>query len=590
MLDAIPLSEQLVDFFAETGCSVYDDVDKMRWLRLATAHTSFLYEYGLSDVVSQLVLRGLEELAKRHVRAAVLDLYVKDHQPKKVGQQSTALNVDVRRAWDALVAFPIFEDAIHLGKGEAAVAQERRSKSSVVVIHQLVGVAALLGGHQTVRRLVDRALASAPSASTAQEPAIDWRTMLQSNVGDGELTWEFERTGPDHNLTFTAKISDARGRSAEGSGPSKKTATREASAAFIRRWIPHVLADDETRGDTPVRGRPETPRVYEHAPRSHHKVIAELMTKFELPQRAAPYLAQALTHSSWVYENQQEAKHAHQRDNSLLAHHGAVVADLLMAHYQVQTALSSTAKPEPGSLTTLTPEERTWRDLFAAMRLSAGLMLGSGQRSNPEPAYANAMQAVLAVAWRTHGPRLLTRRPAILNEWIRSNGPIQDTATRLQRTCAIFGIQLEFDFRRRGELHRSEYAATVRVCDGDAQITVAGDWVLGSKTLAKKRCAEHVLNVLGEITNSEKWNLSSEGYRAAAFLLRAQLKNATQPDQRDLAWCCLQGHLGTSYVLVGDHEAYDAWSRQVDKLIGDRPTESDPRLVDFYLRCLEAVR
>ena len=589
VLDAIPLDEYLVDFLAETGCPVYDDVDRMRWLRLATAHTSYLYEYGLFEVVGPSVLRGLEELAKRHVQVAVLDRYVHDHQPKKVGQQSTAFNADVRRAWEALAALPVFEGAMHFGAGEAALLRERRLKSLGVVVHQIVGVAALLGGHNTVCRLVDRALADAPSTSAAPEPEIDWRTMLHSNVRDGELVWEWERTGPDHELTFTAKVTDGRGRSAEGAGSSKKAANREVAAAFIRRWMPHVLSADGTRGDAPVSGRSETPRAYEHASRAHRKTVDDLIALFELPQAAAPYLAQSLTHSSWIYENQREAQLAHQRDNSLLAHQGAVVADLLMAHHQVRAVLCRTARPEPGELTALAPEERIWRELFARMRLGPGLMLGFGQRSAPEPAYANAMQAVLAVAWRAHGARLLSTRPAVLNEWVRTNGSVLDTATRLQRTCAMFGIQLEFDFRRRGEDHLSEFAATVAIHDGDARLTVAGDWTTGGKTFAKKRCAEQVLNVFREITHCEEWNLPEEGRRIAGFLLRAQLRNAVQTGQRDLAWCCLQGHLGTSYVLAGDHEAYDAWSRQVDKLIDDRPTETDSRLVDFYLRSLEAA-
>jgi hypothetical protein len=155
----------------------------MRWLRVATAHTSYLYERGLSEVVDRSVLRGLEELAKRHVRTAVLDRYLHSHQPKKVGEQSEALNANERHASEALTALPIFEDAMHLGVGEAALIQERRSKSPGVIAHQIVGVAALLGGHNAVRRLVDCALASAQSTSTASEPAIDWQIMLHSNVG-----------------------------------------------------------------------------------------------------------------------------------------------------------------------------------------------------------------------------------------------------------------------------------------------------------------------------------------------------------------------------------------------------------------------
>jgi hypothetical protein len=57
-----------------------------------------------------------------------------------------------------------------------------------------------------------------------------------------------------------------------------------------------------------------------------------------------------------------------------------------------------------------------------------------------------------------------------------------------------------------------------------------------------------------------------------------------------LELCRLDGHLGVSYVLAGDDEAYEAWSRQVGDLIGDRPTRSDPRLAPFYRRIAEVAR
>gem|GEM_PF-4566866 len=589
VIDAIPLSEQLVDFLAEVGCSVYDDINRMRWLRLATVHTSYLHEYGLSEVIDRSVLHGLEELSKRHVQVAVLDSYVHKHQPKKVSQQATQFNANIGHAWEALAALPIFEDAMQLGTGETGLVHERRSRSPVVVLHQIVGIAALLGGHDVVVRLIDRAISSAQVTTAAPEPAIDWRTTLESSTRDLELTEIWEQSGPDHDCTFTLKINDARGRDAEGHGPSKKIAYREAAANFIRRWIPHVLADG-VHGDLAARERPKSPQTYEHASHSHYKAVNEILATFQLPQETAPYLAQALTHGSWVHENQREAQAACQRDNKLLAHHGAVVANLLMTHHQVQAVLSQTATPAPGELTMLTPEERIWQELFTKLRLEAALMLSRGQRSDPMPTCADAMQAVLAVAWRAHGSRLLSSRPSILDEWIRANGSIQDASTRLQRVCAIFGIELEYDWHRRGKDHLTEFAATAMLREEDTQLTVDGDWIRGGKTLAKKRCAERVLNVFERITNSDEWNLSGEQRRIAAFLLNSQLKNAIQADKRDLEWCSLQGHLGMSYVLAGDHEAYDAWSQRVRELIGDGPTESDPRLIDFYLRALEAAR
>lgn len=200
VLDAIPLDEHLVDFLAESASSVYDDTRRMRWLRVATAHTSYLYENGLSDLVGASVLQAIAELAKRHVRMAVLDRYVKSHQPAKVGQQVAALTADERAAWAALAALPIFRDATHFGRGEAAVARDRTSRSQRVVVQQIIGVAALLGGHPAVRRLVDRAVAGVP-ATSASEPSIDWRSTLAQHVRDHELSWEWDRTGSDHDPT-----------------------------------------------------------------------------------------------------------------------------------------------------------------------------------------------------------------------------------------------------------------------------------------------------------------------------------------------------------------------------------------------------
>ncbi|WP_214406985.1 hypothetical protein [Pseudonocardia lacus] len=305
---------------------------------------------------------------------------------------------------------------------------------------------------------------------------------------------------------------------------------------------------------------------------------------FALPREARPHLAQALTHSSWVFEHQREVQLAHQRDNTLLAHQGSVVADLLVSDRQAHAVLARTATPDDGELRLLTPTERGWGDLFAALELGPGLLLGAGARSNAERAYADAMQAVLAVAWRFTGPRLLSAPPASVAAWASTNLPEHDAATRLQSFCAIFGMTLQFEVEKRGEDHKTQYAANVVLEEDDVRLVVPGVWVRGDKPLARKRAAERVLDVTQEITRSERWDLAAGARDTAAFLLRVQLENAPRISGRNLDRIRAEGHLGVPYVLAGDDAAYEAWARQVGDLVGDRPTRSDPRLAAFYHR------
>lgn len=332
---------------------------------------------------------------------------------------------------------------------------------------------------------------------------------------------------------FLLTIRDVRGRCADGAGSSKKAASRVAAEAFIRRWMPEVLPGDSGR-EGGVVARPREPASYEDASRAHRTAVAGFTAMFELPRRANPYVTQALTHSSWIYESKRVVQRAGQRDNSLLAHHGSVVADVLVADRKVRAALGCSSVLEAGELTILTPDEQILRDFFAGLRLAPGLLLGAGQWSNPAPTYAGAMQAVLAVAWRFSGSKVLSAPPAVLAEWVRTSGPVLDAATRLHSICGAFGVELETDFARRWPDHQRQYAATVTLRETGTRVSVAGEWVRGDKPLAAKRCAERVLRVLLEFTHSEHWNLSADERRTAAFLLRAQLKNAAQLSRRNL--------------------------------------------------------
>ena len=137
-------------------------------------------------------------------------------------------------------------DFVFLGKGEST--HGGRDKDSILsdTFEALIGATYLTSGLEEARRVVlarlGFLLADAPSRGQHQ----DWKTLLveySQSKGLGEVSYEVEGEGPDHQRVFTARayVSESSEALGEGRASSKKHAENAAAQDAMKR----LAADEE---------------------------------------------------------------------------------------------------------------------------------------------------------------------------------------------------------------------------------------------------------------------------------------------------------------------------------------------------------
>ncbi|MGA5822680.1 hypothetical protein ACPC54_33065 [Kitasatospora sp. NPDC094028] len=313
---------------------------------------------------------------------------------------------------------------------------------------------------------------------------------------------------------------------------------------------------------------------------------------FELGRRADGLLAQALTHASWVYECQAAATAARQRDNQLLAHHGSHVVDHLAAHVRVRQALAHSLTPDEDEARILTSSDDDTAQLGAALQLTEGLLTGRGERGQGRTAVSNATQAVVAAAWRIHGPRLLERRPALLDEWLSGLAHQHDPVTVLATLATMYGIDHEYTFDVSGPDHLKGYTATVGLRDARGRVHQWTERLPGTpgKPEAKKATAEAILDILATPVNGVVDDLPAPERDLLVYLLRAQLEGLGWQTERQRARMRARGDLGTDLLATGDTKAFLAWAERVGHLLGPDETSAPAALRELYRKVLDDTR
>ncbi|MEU9887674.1 hypothetical protein [Sphaerisporangium sp. NPDC051011] len=579
--DAIPLSESLIEFLVELGWDPRADTVRLRWLRIACMHGSFIYENqrSLSIAVNAKLLKSFEEVGKRWVALAVLDSYVADREPKTRGEQSAALNSlkqEVNKVIDSIL-LPL--GAVLLGKGESGVSESQSSRSRSIAIRQILGLVALMGGLDAIQRLCRSSYRKLVSTQSEQR---DWRTLLEQQARNEGLSWRFVEEGPDHSKTFRAFIQDRRGRGAEGGGRGKKEAARSAAEQFLRRHLPAVVARETSR----VSAAPAlSPTVYRNPPAQHWQVLCDLRRVFELPSESEPWLCQAMTHSSWTHENRSLVSDAQQRDNGLLAHYGSFVMDALCTHEYVLRLAATNLRPNEDEARMGTPDRYFCEKLFGKLAIGGAVLLSRGQVTNPDISKADVAQAVLAVAWRYRHVGLIERRPKELHDQLGSFAPIHDGYTKLVSMSAPYNIEIDAVIYESGLEHDRYHAVDLLFDSRGHKFTLECDYYPASKTGAKTRSAAAVASLLhayhkypGELSDDEK--------KLIAYYVGRQIANSSEVAERNLQRCILQGHLGLTMLVADQVKAFQQWAKATSHLIGTI-TEADQRsLQRFYERCI----
>ncbi|MER5470770.1 hypothetical protein [Streptomyces sp. NPDC002685] len=590
--DAIELPAALTDWLETAGCSPADDPVRARWIRIATLHTSFVYERttGPVSLVGPHLVPMLGSLGATWLDLLVLDTFVADPTIADEGEQSARLARTGPSTLASLGRWAARTGFVRRGRGEQLT--DTAGVFEMVAL-QLIGALVLTGAQKPLLTLVEEHVRSAGSGDAdASDPPghQDWYTLLQQQPGARETEWEFTASGPQHSLSFSGTVRTPDGRSAVATGGSKKAARQAASREFLRIHLPEAMKQTPTTAAVP-HGRVPPPLRYSGDEPGHAQAVDDLRAAFELTRAADPWLSQALIHRSWTYENPRASASSRQRSNTLLAHHGSHVARALMAYDRALEAAGRGLRPTAEEARISSVANTECRRLGAVLHLVPGMLIGAGERKNPlsDPS-DGAAQAVLAVAWRHRGTRLLVRRPRVLHEWLVGMDDGFDPSTQLERLCSRFGITMESDFFVRGPDHGQERLCELTFTGSDRAVRWSGQALRGGKTQAKHQAAHEVLELLHAHAEGSRPAWSPQERELLGFLLRQQLIQAPSLSGKQQQRCVQGGELGLDLLATGDDAAFRDWAARTTDLTGALPSGAIDGLLRFYTGCLGLVR
>ncbi len=208
-------------------------------LDLALTHRSYAHENGGLPTNERLEFLGDSVLG-----IIVTEYLYRTHPEVPEGQLAKMRAATVSEPALAAVARDLgLGEFIKLGKGEAL--SGGRDKDSILsdTFEALIGATYLTSGLEEARRVILERLSfllvDAPSRGQHQ----DWKTILIEYAqahGLGEVSYEVEGEGPDHQRVFTAQAFVSERSDAIGSGQasSKKHAENAAAQDAMSRLSP----------------------------------------------------------------------------------------------------------------------------------------------------------------------------------------------------------------------------------------------------------------------------------------------------------------------------------------------------------------
>ncbi|MER5401417.1 hypothetical protein [Streptomyces sp. NPDC002599] len=593
-----PLVAPPAELVAESGVEVVAAVrqtagewettpEATAWLGLAAVHRSHLYERRQAEHVTPHVLGLLDRLGATALDVILLDAYARWARPQKSGEQSVDHTRRRRAAELALGKWATDGGLPRMGTGEA---QKPAPSVAESVARQILGVLSLTGAHDTARRLVAAVWADLdrPSAETGPDPVAK----AQSVFGKEGVTYGDDgEEGPAHQKLFRVIARTGTGRSALGVGRSKKAARAAAAHALMEKYPQVVKAAAPMAPSAGSRAVP--PQPYRTPDPGHRDAVTDLAAMFELGHRADGLLAQALTHTSWTYENKTAATAVHQRANDLLAHHGSFVIDHLAAHTRARTAFARDLRLDEDDTRLLPSSEEDIARLGGVLAVGDGLLTGHGERGEGRAAISDAVQAVVAAAWRTRGPELLRRRPVVLDEWLTALDHRHDPVTVLNALTGAYGMTYEFEEQTSGPDHLKSFTVTAVLRDSRGRVhrwTARPDGHTG-KPEAKKATAQEILDILAAPASDDVFDtLTLHRRDLLTGLLRAQFDGLGTPTERQRTRILARGDLGADLLATGDTEAFLAWAERVGTLLGPDGAPVPEALGALYRRVLDDTR
>ncbi|GMQ92984.1 MAG: ribonuclease III [Acidimicrobiia bacterium] len=173
-------------------------------------------ELAVTEEIYQ-ALGGAPEGRMTRVRAAIVD-------------ERTVASVS------RLVGLPA---ALRLGIGEERNGGRDRSSIQSDIVESLLGAVYLDGGAEAAFAVVRRLFGDAIADRVASRQVVDSRSSLQERLAQrGKfVSFEYERTGPDHAVVYTATAYVDDEVISTGSGGSKKTAAIDAARSALESGV-----------------------------------------------------------------------------------------------------------------------------------------------------------------------------------------------------------------------------------------------------------------------------------------------------------------------------------------------------------------
>lgn len=203
-------------------------------ISLALMHRSYANEAG--GIANN---ERLEFLGDAVLSLVIADRLFHDHPDSPESDLSRMRAATVSQEPLAAAARRIgLGDFVYLGKGEDA--SGGRDKDSILsdTFEAMIGATYLTSGIETARRVVLDNLEFLLAQAVTRGSHHDWKTLFverAAELGLGEVSYEVEGSGPDHDRVFTARafVSGEAEPIARGSASSKKHAETAAAEAAM---------------------------------------------------------------------------------------------------------------------------------------------------------------------------------------------------------------------------------------------------------------------------------------------------------------------------------------------------------------------
>lgn len=585
--EVTPLTAEEVTLLADEALA--GDIAATTWLTAAVAHSSYRQELGTGSASgeAQWMWNALQELGDSVLEATVLRTTHDRHPAITEGELSNTLSGQRPIVIANLAARLAIDRIARLGRGEAEAARALFASGECPrafrnIVEQVLG-ALVAVGHAGIaeRHIVDALPALTPAERVAgPDPKSSLQEILAPFVPIYQLVSE---EGPDHQKSFCWRVTGPRGRTAQGTGTSKRSAQKAAAAAYLAAF--EVDAGQRRSASVPSR-RVVLPTSF--YPKEHHDEVVRHLNQLSLPDDAGALVARALTHRSWSAENSRGELNP--PDYGPLARIGdRTIATRFwnaVVHRLAESGPQTGSKPTSKAL----GYDRL-AELARALGIEQALLLGRGLKRSgaTESVLVDAAQALAAVIAESRSmEKWLATASDPIAEWIDRaaadtvRGTLRlDFKSELQQIAAVVGVSLEYERHRSGPDNKSEFRSHLTV-RGAEPITLVGV-PAPSARLADNAAARAALAV-ARIVNRRPSASSAEilggetlPRHLARVLLTAEF-DAACPERRE--GFRRYGLLGSEELLAGDLPAFRLWARMAESIVKDAADR--PGLHDYY--------